>query len=91
MQTVILGCLMFTFVVLALVAIILAARSKLVSSGEVVININDNPDYSLKTAAGSTLLNTLSANKLFIPSACGGKVQSNAKYIRKMSLTRKTT
>jgi len=73
MQTVILGCLMFTFVVLALVAIILAARSKLVSSGEVQININDNPEYSLTTAAGSTLLNTLSANKLFIPSACGGK------------------
>ncbi len=73
MQTVILGCLMFTFVVLALVAIILAARSKLVSSGEVSININDNEEYSLTTSAGSTLLNTLSANKLFIPSACGGK------------------
>ena len=73
MQTVILGCLMFTFVVLALVAIILVARSKLVSSGEVHININDDPENSLTTAAGSTLLNTLSANKLFIPSACGGK------------------
>ena len=73
MQTVILGCLMFTFVVLALVAIILVARSKLVISGEVHININDDPENSLTTAAGSTLLNTLSANKLFIPSACGGK------------------
>ncbi len=73
MQTVILGCLMFTFVVLALVTIILAARSKLVSSGEVNISINDDPENSLKTAAGGTLLNTLSANKLFIPSACGGK------------------
>ena len=73
MQTVILGCLMFTFVVLALVTIILAARKKLVSSGEVVISINDDPENSLKTSAGATLLNTLSANKLFIPSACGGK------------------
>ena len=54
-------------------AIILVARSKLVISGEVHININDDPENSLTTAAGSTLLNTLSANKLFIPSACGGK------------------
>ena len=73
MQIVILGCAMFTFLVLALVMIILTARSRLVSSGEVTISINDNPENSLKTSAGSTLLNTLSANKLFIPSACGGK------------------
>ena len=31
------------------------------------------PDKALKTAAGSTLLGTLSGNKIFIPSACGGK------------------
>ena len=64
---VLLGCAMFTFVVLALVAIILAARSKLVSSGQVQILINEDPENSLTTAAGGTLLNTLSANKLFIP------------------------
>ena len=73
MQIVILGCIMFTFVVLALVMVILTARSQLVSSGEVTISINDDPENSLKIPAGNTLLNTLSANKLFIPSACGGK------------------
>ena len=73
MQIVILGCIMFTFVVLALVMVILTARSQLVSSGEVTISINDDPENSLKIPAGNTLLNTLSANKLFIPSACGRK------------------
>ncbi len=67
------GVLMFTVVVLALVGIVLSARSKLVSSEEVTILINDDESLALKTPAGSTLLNTLSANKIFIPSACGGK------------------
>lgn len=73
MQIVILGCIMFTFLVLALVMVILTARSQLVSSGEVTISINDDPENSLNIPAGNTLLNTLAANKLFIPSACGGK------------------
>ncbi|HAN28128.1 MAG TPA: NADH:ubiquinone reductase (Na(+)-transporting) subunit F, partial [Haliea salexigens] len=38
--TIILGVTMFTAIVLALVAIILSARSRLVSSGEVAIEIN---------------------------------------------------
>lgn len=67
------GVLMFTLVVLALVAVVLGARSKLVSSEEVVITINDDESLALRTPAGSTLLGTLSANKIFIPSACGGK------------------
>ena len=37
------------------------------------ILINDDPENSIKTPAGSTLLNTLAANGIFIPSACGGK------------------
>ncbi len=73
METIIVGVGMFTIVILALVAILLFAKSKLVSSGAVDILINEDPDKTLKTAAGSTLLNTLSANKIFIPSACGGK------------------
>jgi len=39
----------------------------------VKIIINDDPTKALTTKAGGTLLNTLSENKLFIPSACGGK------------------
>lgn len=67
------GIVMFTVIVLSLVLIVLAAKSKLVAQGEVSILINGDASKALKTNAGSTLLNTLSANKIFIPSACGGK------------------
>ena len=69
---VILGVLMFTAVVLTLVAIILVARARLVSSGEVTIEINDDPDKSITVAAGDKLLQTLSAQGIFLASACGG-------------------
>jgi Na+-transporting NADH:ubiquinone oxidoreductase subunit F len=67
------GVAMFTVVVLALVALLLGARRRLVQSGEVTIHINDDPAKALKVAAGNTLLGTLSNHKIFIPSACGGK------------------
>ena len=66
------GVGMFTVVVLALVAIILGARSRLVASGDVSIMINDDPDRSVTTAAGGKLLNVLADNKIFVSSACGG-------------------
>ena len=71
MSTVLLGVFMFTFVILALVAVLTFAKNKLVASGDVNIVIND--EKTLKVPAGSTLLNTLADNKIFIPSACGGK------------------
>ena len=43
------------------------------ATGDVTIVVNDDPDKALITNAGSTLLGTLAANKIFIPSACGGK------------------
>jgi Na+-transporting NADH:ubiquinone oxidoreductase subunit F len=73
MNEVLAGVTMFTVVVLALVALLLGARRRLVQSGEVTITINDDPAKALKVAAGDTLLGTLSNNKIFIPSACGGK------------------
>ena len=73
MTTIALGVFMFTFVIVALVAFLMVARSKLVATGEVSILVNDDPEKALRCAAGSTLLGTLSANKIFIPSACGGK------------------
>ncbi len=63
---------MFTFVVLALVALILFAKSKLVPSGNVQIIINDDEDKSLSVPIGGKLLNTLAENKIFVSSACGG-------------------
>ncbi|MEE2960584.1 MAG: NADH:ubiquinone reductase (Na(+)-transporting) subunit F [Myxococcota bacterium] len=73
MSVIISGVIAFTAVIIALVLVLLSAKSKLVSSESVTIGINGNPKYALKTNAGSTLLDTLSNNKLFIPSACGGK------------------
>ena len=67
-----LGVLMFTAVVLSLVAIILVARAKLVSSGAVTISINNDPEKSITVAAGDKLLQTLSAQGIFLASACGG-------------------
>jgi Na+-transporting NADH:ubiquinone oxidoreductase subunit F len=64
---------MFTAIILFLTAILLLAKAKLVASGEVNVTINDDPENSIKVAAGGTLLNTLAARKIFIPSACGGK------------------
>ncbi|ELT96328.1 hypothetical protein CAPTEDRAFT_187825 [Capitella teleta] len=63
---------MFTIIVLALVLVILAARSRLVSTGDVTIGINEDPEKGVTTAAGGKLLNTLSGAGVFLPSACGG-------------------
>ncbi|MFD1217763.1 NADH:ubiquinone reductase (Na(+)-transporting) subunit F [Microbulbifer celer] len=64
------GVGMFTVIVLALVAIILVARSRLVNTGDV--NIVVNGEKTLTVPAGGKLLQTLAANNLFLASACGG-------------------
>ncbi|HAA44100.1 MAG: Na(+)-translocating NADH-quinone reductase subunit F [Halomonas sp. 54_146] len=69
---ILLGVVMFTIIVISLTMIILAARSKLVSSGDVTIEVNGDPEHTLKTQAGGKLLNTLAANGIFLSSACGG-------------------
>jgi Na+-transporting NADH:ubiquinone oxidoreductase subunit F len=73
MNEILTGIAMFTGVILLLVAVLLAAKRKLVAHGDVSILINDDPAKALKTPAGATLLETLTNNKIFIPSACGGK------------------
>ena len=73
METILFGVLGFTILILVLVGVLLFAKAKLVASGEVTIVINDDPDKAIKTNSGGTLLGTLAANRLFIPSACGGK------------------
>jgi Na+-transporting NADH:ubiquinone oxidoreductase subunit F len=73
MTTIILGVAVFILVIVSMVLVLMAAKSRLVASGDVEIVINDDPDKAITTAAGSTLLNTLAAEKIFIPSACGGK------------------
>ncbi|MEM7350080.1 MAG: NADH:ubiquinone reductase (Na(+)-transporting) subunit F, partial [Acidobacteriota bacterium] len=72
-STILLGVIMFLVMILSLVSLLMVARNYLVASGEVTVTINDDPDKALRVASGGTLLGTLSANKIFIPSACGGK------------------
>ena len=73
MYLVALGVAMFTGVILTLVIVLMLARAKLVHLGDVAITINDEPERSIRTPAGGTLLGTLAAHKIFVPSACGGK------------------
>ena len=67
-----LGVLIFTIIVMILVAVILVARSWLIPPGEVTLNINDDPDKSLSVNPGDKLLGVLGNHDIFIPSACGG-------------------
>jgi len=63
--------LVFLLVTLILVSILLFAKQKLTPSGEVTIDINGG-DQQLVVEPGETLLGTLGAAKIFLPSACGG-------------------
>lgn len=67
---IILGIVLFTVIIMALVTLILSARSKLVSTGDVAININD--EKTVTTPAGGKLLGALADAHLFVSSACGG-------------------
>ena len=67
-----LGVGMFTLMVLALVVIILAAKSKLVASGDITISVNGDPAKAIKTKAGGKLLGVLADKGIFLSSACGG-------------------
>lgn len=72
MDIILLGVGMFVLIVLLLVLIVLFAKSRLVSSGNVSIEINGDKEKSLSVPAGGKLLNVLAENKLFVASACGG-------------------
>ena len=67
-----LGVGMFIAIVLALVFIIMFAKSKLVPSGDVTITINGDPDKAIKTEPGGKLLGALADAGYFVSSACGG-------------------
>lgn len=69
---IILGVVMFTLIILALVLVILFAKSKLVPSGDITISVNNDPEKAITIAAGGKLLNVLSVSGIFVSSACGG-------------------
>ncbi|KOR29404.1 Na(+)-translocating NADH-quinone reductase subunit F [Achromatium sp. WMS1] len=64
------GVMMFTGIVLALVFIIIGARSQLVSTGNVTILVN--AERKIEVPVGNKLLTALSDAHLFVASACGG-------------------
>jgi Na+-transporting NADH:ubiquinone oxidoreductase subunit F len=70
MNEIILSVFMFTGVILFLVVIILMARSRLVSTGKIKINVNHEKD--LEVEGGGKLLTVLAQEKIFLSSACGG-------------------
>ena len=70
--TIIAGVVMFTVIVMLLVVIIIAARARLVSSGDVKIEINGDPSKAITVPAGGKLLSTLAEAGIFLSSACGG-------------------
>ena len=67
-----LGIAMFTVIVLALAVIILFAKSKLVNSGDITIEINNDPNKAISLPAGGKLLGALASQGIFVSSACGG-------------------
>ena len=72
MTSIALGVLIFTLIVMALVILILLSRAWLIPSGDVVLNINNDPDKKLTVHPGGKLLGVLADNQIFVPSACGG-------------------
>jgi len=62
----------FVIIVLALVGLILLAKSYLVPVGTIKINVNDDPNYIFDAPVGGKLLNTLAEKEIYLPSACGG-------------------
>ncbi|HEK0439927.1 TPA: NADH:ubiquinone reductase (Na(+)-transporting) subunit F [Proteus mirabilis] len=72
MDIIILGVAMFTLIVLVLTALILFAKSKLVNTGDIEVEVNGDPEKSFHAPAGDKLLNVLSNEGIFISSACGG-------------------
>ncbi|MBN2614472.1 MAG: NADH:ubiquinone reductase (Na(+)-transporting) subunit F [Bacteroidales bacterium] len=67
---VLLSIAVFLLVILLLVALLIFARAKLTPQGNVKITINDEKEIEVNP--GSSLLSTLSNEKVFLPSACGG-------------------
>jgi Na+-transporting NADH:ubiquinone oxidoreductase subunit F len=65
-----LGVGLFTTIILILVFVILAARSKLVAGGSVHLVINEDKEFDVPT--GGKLMNALADLGIFVPSACGG-------------------
>lgn len=70
--SILVSIVVFTTLILSFVGLILFAASKLVSSGDCKININDDPEQARTVKGGTTLLSALATKNIYLPSACGG-------------------
>ena len=68
--TILAALLVFLLIIWGLVAVLLFARRKMVPEGKVKITINGEKEVCHER--GCTLLQALSDEKVFVPSACGG-------------------
>jgi len=73
LTTILTGVLALTAVIVLLVAVLMFCEKIIVKKGKVKLLINDDPSKSPEVDVGSNLLMALSAQKIFLPSACGGK------------------
>lgn len=76
--------LSISLISVGLAVIIMVAEFFLNNYGECEIDINEG-EKVLKVAGGSSLLSTLSSQKIFIPSACGGKATCGMCKVRVVS------
>lgn len=71
MDSIIMTIVIFSGISAALAAILTISDRTIGNYGEVTLTINEDKDYTVK--GGSSLLDTLRSERIFIPSACGGK------------------
>ncbi|MDE7127987.1 MAG: 2Fe-2S iron-sulfur cluster binding domain-containing protein, partial [Bacteroidales bacterium] len=70
--TILVSVIAIVVITIILVALLLFIKAKLTPSGKVKISINDGKK-EIEVTPGSSLLNTLAEQKIFLSSACGGK------------------
>ncbi|MDH3740439.1 MAG: NADH:ubiquinone reductase (Na(+)-transporting) subunit F [Hyphomicrobiales bacterium] len=71
MYEIVLGVMLFTAIVMALVGVVLMVRSRLVATGAVELIVND--DAPKTVAVGTQLLDALVELGVHLPAGCGGK------------------
>ena len=71
-KTIIAAVLVIVVVTLVLVAALLIVKNAITPKGKVKIDINDGKKV-LEVTPGGNLMGTLAGEKIFLPSACGGK------------------
>ena len=71
-KTIIAAMAIMVVVILCLVALLLVIKARLIPKGKVIITINGGKK-TVDVTPGSSLLNTLAEEKIYLPSACGGK------------------